>query len=68
MNKYLIRVDEALLKSFIKIQKSANRIYGHSLGSETSDNVGKTMNDSYSEIAANMDTKRIECCFAGYRD
>ena len=59
MNRYLIRVDEALIKSFIKIQKSANKIYGCSSGSEIFDKVEKTMGDSCSEIVANMDIDEL---------
>ena len=59
MNRYLIRVDETLIKSFIRIQKSANKIYGCSLGSETSDKAEKSMGDSCSETVANMDIDEL---------
>lgn len=52
MNRYFIRVDETLIKSLIKILKSANRIYGCRFEPGTSDKVEKTMNDSFSKIAA----------------
>lgn len=54
MNRYLIKADEALVKSFNKIQKSVNRIYGGSLEPKTYDTMEKPIQDLYVETVANI--------------
>ena len=57
MNRYSVKVDERLIKSFIKIQKNVNRIYG--CNSEVFDTMGNLIQDLYEETAANMDMNKL---------
>lgn len=60
MNRYLLKIDEALIKSYIKIQKSVNRICGCRIEGENFDTVEKNINDLYRKTAANMDMKELD--------
>lgn len=57
MIRYLIKADEDIIKSYIKIQKNANRIYGCS--SETFETMEKSIQDLYEGNAANMDINEL---------
>lgn len=57
MNRYSVKIDEGLIKSFIKIQKNVNRIYG--CNSEVFDTMGNLIQDLYEETAANMDMNKL---------
>lgn len=57
MNRYLIKVDEDLIKSFIKIQKNFNWMYGCSL--EVFDTMEKPIQDLYEGTVANMDMNKL---------
>lgn len=57
MKRNLIKVDEDIIKGFIRIQKNINRIYG--CGLETFDTMEKTIQDLYDGTLANIDINEL---------
>lgn len=57
MNKCMVEVNEALIESFIKIQKNVNRLY--SCNPEALDTMEKSIQDLYKGTVANMDMNEL---------
>lgn len=59
MDKCLIKVDEAFIKSFINIQKNVNRMYGGGLDPAAFDILGETADDHYPGTVSNADIDKL---------
>lgn len=65
MGRYLIKADEAFIKSFNKIQKSINKIYGCGLEPETYAVKEKHAQDMYERLAAIVDIDELNSAMDG---